>query len=571
MITDLRIADTPHGGLHYDVCLIGAGAAGISIAQALAGSRLSIGVLESGGSAFEPDTQSLYEGQVGGHPMTMDTGRCRILGGSTSEWTGRCGKLDRIDFARRNWVPHSGWPIRHADLAHYYRAAEMVCGFATPWVDDAEAARDLEIAAPDDPRLANYLWRYAPIGNRLYRHWGREYRPLLEASSNVEVLLHANVIRWHASGKTGLPQRVEAVTASTLEGRTILVRARAFVLCAGGLESTRLLLSSRDHVEGGLGTGLENAGRFFMQHPRGRIARLETDKRTGLSLQDRYGIFGARQGLQYESGLAMSEQVQRESKLLNASVIFTYEADAASGWEALKSLAYPTAAPPVGRAKALNRLVRDPGSALTNLWRRGWQHRHAAFPVRSINLVIDLEQKPDPDSRVTLSAERDRLGLRKLHVDWRINPEERRTSAHFARILAEHFSRNRTGSLVLEDWLHDTGPIGDELSGTFHHIGTLRMASNPREGVVDGNCQVHGVDNLYVSSCATFTTGGHANPTFTIVALALRLADHLRARLSEQDHPSSAPHKVKRHPGIHIADDSGTAAAICRRRRFRPM
>lgn len=267
-IRDLSGNDVPEDGLDYDLCLIGAGAAGISIAQALAGGRLSVCLLESGGLHGEADTQSLYEGDVAGHAMTMEVGRYRVLGGSTSQWTGRCGMLDPIDFAQRPWVPHSGWPIGLDDLKPYYRAARMVCGFAQPWIDDDDATRALGVPELADAGLTNFVWRYAPIGNRVYRDWGIEYRRLLDEAPNVDTILHANMTRWHASPDGG---RVEGVTVSTLDGRQRVVRARAFVLCAGGLESTRLLLSSDDDVPGGLGTGFGMAGRFFMQHPRGSI------------------------------------------------------------------------------------------------------------------------------------------------------------------------------------------------------------------------------------------------------------------------------------------------------------
>ncbi|MYL96727.1 hypothetical protein GR702_02925 [Novosphingobium sp. FGD1] len=530
-VSDLRTDQIPAGQLQYDVCLIGAGAAGISIAQALAGSRFSICLLESGSGSAEAETQRLYEGEVAGHSMTMDTGRYRVLGGSTSRWTGRCGKLDAIDFQARAWVPHSGWPIGLEDLEPYYEAARAVCGFRRAWQDDSLAASALGLEPITDPRLRNFIWRYAPLGSRLYRNWGVEYDAVLKSAENIDAVLHANVTRWHApaGGK-----RVEAVTVSTLEGKQAVIKANLFVLCAGGLESARLLLSSAEDVPGGLGAAMPMVGRFFMQHPRGSIGRLHTNASAAKVLQDRLAIFATRMGLQYESGFALSAKEQQESELLNASVILTYEADPDCGWEAFKELAGiapDEGARGYGRSGAALRLARDPGSAVSNLWRRGWQKRHAAFPVRGIDLVIDLEQKPDPESRVTLCDDRDRLGMRRARVAWRVNEEERRTSLRFAEILSDHFEATGIGHVEKADWLFDQGSIGDELSGTYHHIATLRMSEGPESGVVDANCQVHGVDNLFVASCATFSTGGHVNPTFTIVALALRLADHIRDRL----------------------------------------
>jgi choline dehydrogenase-like flavoprotein len=272
-------------------------------------------------------------------------------------------------------------------------------------------------------------------------------------------------------------------------------------------------------------------GRFFMQHPRGVIGKLETSPATALALQDRYNIFQVTHGLQYEVGLALSEAAQREHGLLNASAILTYEADPDSGWEATKRLI--GASEDGGRRTGdIGRLLRDPMSAARNLWRRGVQKRHAGFPVTAINVLIDLEQRPDPESRITLTDERDRLGMRKASVDWRLAEQERHTAAVFADILRRFFGETGVGRMRSEPWLQETGPIGDELAGTYHHIATLRMSTGPESGVVDADCMVHGTDNLFVAGCAVFPTGGHANPTFTIIALALRLADRLRSRLS---------------------------------------
>lgn len=517
MISDLQGAGDLN--LDTDICVIGAGAAGISIAQALAGTRLNVCLLEGGGLADEPDTQALYQGVATGHPMDLDVGRYRTLGGSTTQWTGRCARLQPIDFKRRDWIPHSGWPIGPDDLDRWYRAAEEVCGFPRAW-DDDRAELDALGATDRTESVEPFLWRYAPIGNRRYRNWAVEYRRTLEQAQNIRLLLHANVTEFVASDDRS---RITSVVARSLTGDRVEVRARAFVLAGGGLENTRLLLASEDTVPGGLGSSRDLIGRFFMQHPRGRIGRLDCTPGASLALQDRYNIFVALAGLQRESGFALTEAAQRRHELLNASAILTFQAEPTSGWEGFKSLAQRQ-----DIATSLARIARDPVSVSRNLWRRGVRKRHAAYPTSHVDLVIDLEQEPDPDSRVTLSDQRDALGMQRATVDWRLSERERTTSRFFAEALRTMFEARGYGSVTTEPWLYETGRIGDELSGTFHHIATLRMSGEASEGVVDPDGRVWGTDNLYATGCAVFPTGGQANPTFTIVALALRLADHLR-------------------------------------------
>jgi choline dehydrogenase-like flavoprotein len=144
--------------------------------------------------------------------------------------------------------------------------------------------------------------------------------------------------------------------------------------------------------------------------------------------------------------------------------------------------------------------------------------------------VLDLEQYPDPESRVTLTEDRDILGLRRVKVNWRLSELERRTAFKFTTYIAAEFARLGIGRCQIEPWLQDARiPMTDALQETYHYIGTTRMADDRREGVVDRNCAVHGMENLYIAGSSVFPTAGHANPTLTIVALALRLADKIKS------------------------------------------
>ncbi len=522
--------------LDVDLCIVGAGAAGIAIAHRLLGSGLRVALLESGGLAHEDATQDLYAGDSVGHPMEMDVGRYRILGGSTSRWTGRCAPLDPIDFAARDWVPHSGWPITFAGVDAYYPAAQIICGFREPWPQPAGAVRGHLNGLKDEPD--SFIWRFPRSADQARLDFGRTFRAALEADPDTIVVQHANVTAIETSATT----RVHAIRAETLAGAALHVVARAHVLCCGGIENARLLLDSAEDPGQALGNAHDLVGRFFMQHPRGITATMSPTAAQARALQQRFNLFAARHAAQHEVGFTLTERQQRDRGLLNASAVLRYEAADSSGWEALKRLRARLQQRRLGSdalrgairgavGEAL-RLAADPLDVAANAWRLA-RGRQTGFLRPRVSIVVDLEQSPDPDSRVTLSRRRDRLGRRQASVDWRISPLERRTARALTELVGNSLSRHSLGETRLAAWLSETGPyVGRELLRTHHHIGTTRMAADPREGVVDADCRVHGTENLFVAGCSVFPTGGHANPTLTIVALALRLADHLRATLN---------------------------------------
>ena len=231
--------------------------------------------------------------------------------------------------------------------------------------------------------------------------------------------------------------------------------------------------------------------------------------------------------------------MQEKERLLDCSAVLQYQGDPDSGVTAAqdiwRSLLDGHWAPDMGEKVA--RIAGDFGAFAHGLERRLTAGHSLALegaagvPSRSALIVLDLEQVPDPESRISLAEDRDSLGLRRVKVDWRHSELERRTAARFTNLIASEFARLGIGRCRIEPWLqHDGVPITDGLGETYHHMGTTRMAEDPREGVVDKDCAVHGMDNLYVAGSSVFPTGGQANPTLTLVALALRLADRLKLR-----------------------------------------
>jgi len=318
--------------------------------------------------------------------------------------------------------------------------------------------------------------------------------------------------------------RLDAVQAASLNGKRVRVVAEDFVLCCGGGENARLLMHAEAEAPGALGSGLAMAGRFFMQHPRGSIAEVQARSDQARRLQDMFNVFARRASTQYEVGFGLPEMVQRREGLLNASVILRYEPPAESSWSRFKA--------GLGSAdiKQIAGALVEPGEIVENVWRRGAQGRHPVFTAPRIDAEIDLEQSPDPDSRLLLSNDRDALGMRRLVSEWRIGGLEVTTASRFADLLSSAFKRHDLGVFKRSAWLERGVRDSRDLFGTFHHLCGTRMSHSVKDGVVDGQCRVHGCDNLYAQGASVFATGGHGNPTLTIVALALRQAEILLAR-----------------------------------------
>jgi choline dehydrogenase-like flavoprotein len=241
--------------------------------------------------------------------------------------------------------------------------------------------------------------------------------------------------------------------------------------------------------------------------------------------------------------MALSPESQEKEQLLNCSAVLQYQGDPQSGVTAAqdiwRSLLTGRWAPNMGEKAAL--IAGDFPAFIQSVEHRASSGRSlategaAGVPSRSAIVLIDLEQAPDPESRITLAEDRDSLGLRRAKANWKLGELERRTAKRFISYIAADFARLGIGRCRVEPWLqNDSLPIADALNETYHYIGTTRMADDPREGVVDSNCAVHGMKNLYVAGSSVFPTAGQANPTFTLVALALRLADRINAQFGQK-------------------------------------
>ncbi|MGH6942971.1 MAG: GMC oxidoreductase, partial [Geminicoccaceae bacterium] len=455
------------------------------------------------------------------------------FGGSCNLWAGRSMLLSEMDMAPRAWVPHSGWPIVRAELAAHYPSAARILRLPPLELIRPES-HQARMSTPEQALFGDGLVPAVSLWARSPMRFGNAYRRRLRRAPHVRVVLNANVTRiaLDAEGNT-----VEALDVATLDGRKLAVHAKVFVLACGGLENARLRLVSRERQPEGIGNRFNQVGRYFMDHPRGVSGKVRL--RPGRRLLPLLRGFPLPDG-KVQLGIGMSEEIQRREGLLNHYA--TFEA-AFSGYTEQKYTSFVQIMKVLlrrGHAGHRWQLSKAALGALPStiylltpkeilphpIYRWYWLAREALpRPEREETRVVVYfcEQPPDPESRVTLSRDTDRLGVNRLVLRWRIGAEViesvRRLEDHLAaRLEAKGIGRLERAS---ED---------PKFTDASHHMGTTRMSDDPRTGVVDRDCKVHGVSNLYIAGSSVFPSAGHANPTLTIVALALRLAATLQRR-----------------------------------------
>jgi choline dehydrogenase-like flavoprotein len=522
--------------IEADICIVGAGAAGITLAQAFIGSSVTVCVLESGSLDFGWQTQSLYAGaNVGLRYFDLDVCQIRYFGGNTNAWGGWCRPLDPIDFSQRPWVANSGWPFPAAELRSYYREAHALCQIASDDYDPERAVAEIgdrraRLLSVDPHKLEPSIYRFSTP-----TRFGQVYREALRKAANVRCYLNANVLRIKTSDDAG---RATEVAAGTLSGTRFSVTAKYFVLAAGGIENTRLLLLSNDVVAGGVGNQNDLVGRFFMEHPHTKRRLIARRRAMSSAL---YGLTFRDHALSARLSLPVALQEREELLNYSANIHPVYFAHNTPGWLAFRKLVLSIDSarqsdpyvrfPPYGRRGLSLKEVFDIARQFDRVTLAAFlQYFQPDHFISGFILESKSEQAPNRDSRVTLDHPRDAFGLNRVKLDWRMLPIDRRTVVRAEEIIGEELGRLGIGSLAplppeeIEGW-----PAN--LEGGWHQIGTTRANDDPKQGVVDRDCRIHGMANLYVAGSSVFPTAGAAPPTLTIIAMALRLAGHLRRKL----------------------------------------
>ncbi|MCW0216366.1 MAG: GMC oxidoreductase [Pseudonocardia sp.] len=538
MIIDARTVE-PGTAVDAEVCVIGTGPAGAAAAAELASLGADVVVLEGGGRGDEREALDTYRGVIGsGAHDALEAVRQKRLGGSSATWGGRCAPLDDSDLDVRDWIPDSGWPIRHDELSRYYPRAQR---HLEAGAYEYSASRSGFPASPvptSDVLTWDDTWRWSPptkLGPRV---------AALATADQVRLFVHAGVARLQRDPLGGAVTEAVVVPRPGVE---FTVRARSYVLAAGGLESTRILLASDSGGGAGIGNEHDQVGRHYMTHPVGEVGRLvPTAAGRALAL----GYVSSADGVYARRMLALSRATQEQHRLRNlkAALWFADPKDPAHGDGLLSTFALTYWG--LGRARlgfksagthaqytgttGIGRHLRNVATDLPRVgafaasWARprltGGRILPSFMPLDSTHcrLRFDAEQSPDPQNRVTLDTARDALGQRRLRVDYSVSAEDRRSIVTSMRLIGGEMMRLGLASVDLSD----VDKVLDmPLTDGTHQMGLLRMSDSPRTGVVDTDTRVHGCPNVFVASSAVFPTAGAVGPTLALVALACRTAE----------------------------------------------
>ncbi len=527
------------------VCIVGGGVAGLTIARELEQAGVDTCVLESGG--FEPDdaNRDLYRGRSTGIDYQFADGcRARFLGGSSNCWGGWSRPLDAWDFEQRDWIPHSGWPFGLDEMAPYYaRTHELLklgpINFDPHYWEQAIGRKDVRRLPLGDGDVRDTISQFSPPVR-----FGKHYRQELKLARHVRVFLYANVTELVPDP---LAMRIKQVRVQTLNGKSMTVAARLFVLASGGIENARLLLASNRVVSQGVGNQHDLVGRYFMDHPRMVVGQVQFKQQWSRNkLYDiKYHYMNkavSAHGQHIAAQLALTPQAMQRERVLNARVCFCSEfpGEGSEGAKALfrvKQSLLKKDQPGHTLTDDALAMVRDP----FNTFLYGFTRLcHPRFLIRNVGFQLIVEPLPDPDSRVRLSTtQRDALGMPRVEVCWKLDPLVRRTADKTLALISQTLQIRDIAQVSALPTIEKSGwPSSFEPEGTWHHMGTTRMHDDEREGVVNRDCKVHGYSNFYIAGSSVFPTAGANFPTITIAALAMRLATHLMAELKTS---SSAP------------------------------
>lgn len=507
-----NLADASHAeALDCDICIVGAGAAGITLARDLAGSKQRVVLLESG--SLEPDNaiQALNGGSASGaRRLPLDATRLRYFGGTTNHWTGIIAPLFDSDFERERIAGMPGWPIDAVELKRHYKSALETLDYPdlditqTPWTSEDRCGLSLATE-----RIRQSLLYYSPT-----IRFGPHYRRDLASVDNVEVVLNATLTDISQSDDAA---RVEQVTATGFHGHSVTVRAQHFVLACGAIENARQLRLFHRRNPNSPFDPARRAGQYLMDHPTAFCGRVRPTGST--SLAEIYSDFDFA-GRRYRPVLSLPPATCKALDTANASAylwpIYEERGRLQSIRESFSGPSEDDERIALARAVDAQIPIADPNC------------RAPVDDNRDLQIKAIVEQSPNAANQVQLGTARDALGLELPHIEWRTGDSEHRALLTLVKQLGAEFGRLGVARVRIDDWLLDGArAMNEEVEDYNHPVGCTRMSINSDDGVVDANCKVHGAENLYVSGGSVFATAGINNPTMTIVALAHRLAEHL--------------------------------------------
>lgn len=436
------------------------------------------------------------------------------MGGSTTRWDGQILELDEIDFEARPWVEGSGWPFSKKTLEPFYERAIALEGLSNAALHDAAVWRELGMQTPEFEGFGSFFSWWCPETN-----FARLYARELAEGPNLSVWLHANAVAAVVEGA-----RIRGVRCKTLTGVEHTFRADKFVWCMGGIESSRFFLQPETAGMPWHRSGL--LGKHFQDHLTVSVAEIQ--------LIDAYRFHEVfdnvfTRGYKYHPKIRLALQLQKESGTLNTAALIFFHSESDTAAVKLKTTAKKLLRRRFGEVTAEEavQLFRDAPLLARQSWRYALDHRAYIPGDARIEFGVHCEQPPEGRSSITFADDRDRLGMLRTRIDWRISEMEMRS----VRVCVEAAAKALAAIAHVvpdPDMANAPEKFREKCSNQYHHMGGMRMSISPSGGVVDANLKLHGIENGYVCSGAVFPSSGFSNPTHTVVALAIRLADHLR-------------------------------------------
>lgn len=502
---------SPEASLTYDICIVGSGPAGISVAKTLLDSDLKVIMLESGGMLPEAEYQQLNKGENAGPSfLSLDASRLRCFGGASGLWAGHCSPFKSDEFDKKEFIPLSGWPISIDDLNEYYKeAAEMLGISYAKFYNERFFQNTLDgINFKQFDRKNSFLTgNVYQISNSKNKDFGVKYKDELQSSKNTDVLFHSTVTQLNLNTDGS---EVESVSIADLIGNKATIKAKKFVLACGALENPRILLASRRYYKEGIGNGSGFVGACFMSHPGvlkvGEIYRTSEEQCIN---RDKYQ---ADYYVQFEMSL--------EQRLKQKTLRHVFAISQSNGLASSKTYI------PGKLFTRFNQLV-DKFSSLSS-FKKTVCRLSGVYSSNTLELAVALEQPPRLSNNLSLHTSHDDLGVPKINMYWdNLSDIEKRTVATSVETLARELGVLNIGHVKYKSELlsGESYKFNDPVN---HHIGTTRMSNNSSSGVVDKNCKVFGITNLYVAGSSVFSTSSIVNPTYTIIAMSLRLGKHLK-------------------------------------------
>ncbi len=501
-----HLPDQTH--IEGDICIIGAGPAGISIAMEWNNTPYKVILLEGGGFDYDDQVQDLYAGKTTGQKYyPLKSTRLHYFGGTSNHWAGFCSTFDPLDFEKRAWVPNSGWPIKRPDLDPYYARAQPILDLGPYEYNTAYWQRQdpaLKSLLPDNPVVWDKVWQFsAPT------RFGKKYGDAIRNSKNIHLYTYANLTELTANETANT---IEKIIVRNLAGKTHTVKAKHYVLACNTIQNARILLAACPQTPKGLGNDHDLVGRHFMEHLEIQSAWIYLPHPDPLKL---YTYSSGTTKMRCE--LAITAAAQQKHQILNGTCSF-FPAELARGMKA--QIEVWNSDNPQKNEEQMKSMWQSHEKGITK----------APSGYNTFQLKTRIEQSPNPDSRITLMADRDQLGMPRVQLNWALTPLEKYSIRTFYELVGQQLGQHAAGRIRVMDYLQDADDHSwpDFTSGGWHHMGTTRMSDDPHTGVVDPNCKVNGIANLFIAGGSCFVTAAAPNPTLTIVALSLRLSDHLK-------------------------------------------